>query len=1551
MERKYVPLHIHSHYSILDGYATVDEYIETAKEMGLPGLGLSDHGSASGLYKFINGCKKAGITPVPGVEFYVAPKNPEGARAQSPVYYGKGGKKAEKYDVSSGAYTHMTVFAKNNKGLENLFKLTSLSWLPEHYYFKPRIDINMLAEHSEGLIVTTGCPSSDINRRFLLGQDEEAYELANRLKSIFKDDLYVEIMDHKMEDEELENILIPKQIELARKLGIKMIGTNDSHYAKKEDSDPHERILAVSTKTTMKEKTKAQGGKRFAFSGPEYHIKTYDEMLALYPEDIAEELLENTVELMGKCDVSLNYDPNLRPEIDIPEGYSPATYLQKLIYEGFEKKRGNDCKEIQEESVKRIQEEFEVLHSNDFLDYFLVVEDYIRFAHENNIAVGAGRGCFEAGNLVSTKTGKKAIENIEIGDEVLTHDNTYQKVEDKFIYEVEDENMTEIMLDNGKVIKATADHLIFDKDKGFIRADEFRSGDEILGPSDLRDRPREYTKSKGDIISGSFESHRFSKKTFEYKSTAELKALLRLETDSEVEDIEELDEVRLESSAGKKLPLINANYKVKLRNGIEVIVDVREQADSEDSEIKQTLAKLGYEYEIWTEEMLDKLSLELNYGVYVQSVENYKFTGKVYDLQVANVHNYNVSDITVHNSVGGSEIAYVLDISDTDPIRFNLLFERFLSPGRGSLYQIEYVTGEVEEISVSSKKRIMTADGTSEVVYVHELSPGDAVNYEDKNLVIDDIFVKVPGSAPDVDTDFHTEGREKVVEYCVEKYGQENVSNIVSFGTFKAKKSFKTMCTAYSVPFALANKISSYIPGEPGNEATLNELMDPTSSKYNEGRDFREALEERPELSEVVEMALRLDGRISDTSVHPCGVIIAKRPLAGLIPLQVRQDDNKSIAQWEYPELESLGLIKMDFLGLDLLNTIQKTLDNINLVNETARNPEDKKEIPNLRQLIQGKLDDKETFEMLQNGHTVGIFQLSSPGVRDLLVRAKPTSFMEIANITALYRPGPMKSGAHIQYADRKAGREEVSYIHDDFIGTEVQEILEETYGLLIFQEQIMLIAGKYAGMTPYETDKLRSAIGKKKMKVMMEMKPKFIEGCLARGCSQGAVDTLWEAIEVFGQYGFNKSHSVSYALNIYQSMYLKTHHPKEFMAALIQQSFGSPKKLQEYIQEAQRMKLRVGAVDINTSQVEMASSGNNPDSEFDIVFGFSGVKQTNDKFAEIVVEERNKNGDYKSVADFVKRVSKVTNITASPLSQLALAGAFDCFGVSRKQVSEKAKKIIDSCSPKKDQGTSLLDMMGGGQGVTENIELTGERHPFNEMIKLEAKAIGLFVSGHPTSRLGHIAKRYKPTELYKILSSGGGRELYTVMGTITMLKSKTSKTGKRSIAVLLDDGTATASCYLPKAIVARIEKYEELEKKEKAESKGLKYTPKTEHLAEIMENEDILPLVPLELYDPYMFTMKTTGYEENVKAVIVDIKLLETAPDGSLPYEINAQKSQLNEIKRVLEKHKDRKGAFVKINVDNKSDIAKIRVKLSLDFIIDMENVVGKENIVTEGI
>lgn len=635
MSLDFVNLHVHAHTSILDGYSTVDEYLKKAQELGQKGLGLTDHGNLFSTYSFVNKARQEGITPTPGIEFYVAPENPEGAEHIGPIFYGPNGKQAQ-YDVSArGAYLHLTAWAYNNTGMYNLFKLSTLSNSPTRFYKAPRIDFNLLADHSEGLIVSTGCPSSEISTRFLLHQDNKAYEYANRLKEVFGDRLFIEVMDHNMPIE-LERTLLPKQLELSKKLEIPLLATNDCHYAHKENHLAHEEMLCSQSKSRMSDKKMDEGGTRFAFSGSEYYLKSAEDMNRLFPHEDFPNALKNSALISEmSTDIKLDFNPKLKPKPILPEGFNnELEYYKYLINKGYKEKYGNSSIEIKKEAQARNKKEFEVIHSSDFIGYMLVVREYIMYGKEKfstrnaedeivASSVGVGRGCFLPGNKVRTNKGEVNIEKMTVhttsGDirKVLTHDGNYHNVEDVFEYDVEKEDCVRVVLSHGKEFTSTSDHKIFKKDVGFIEAEKLQKGDKVLGSK----RSQEKTTEK---------------------------------------------ELEIKNNA--------------LHNEWEVV-----------------------------------------------SVDHFSYTGKVYDIQVSNVHNYTIADTTVHNSVGGSIHAYELGISDIDPIKHDLLFERFLSSGRGATYKITYDDGTTEEINVSGKKRVKNADGKIVGKYIHQLELGDEI--------------------------------------------------------------------------------------------------------------------------------------------------------------------------------------------------------------------------------------------------------------------------------------------------------------------------------------------------------------------------------------------------------------------------------------------------------------------------------------------------------------------------------------------------------------------------------------------------------------------------------------------------------------------------------------------------------------------------------------------------------------------------------------------------------------------------------------------------------
>lgn len=655
------------------------------------------------------------------------------------------------------------------------------------------------------------------------------------------------------------------------------------------------------------------------------------------------------------------------------------------------------------------------------------------------------------------------------------------------------------------------------------------------------------------------------------------------------------------------------------------------------------------------------------------------------------------------------------------------------------------------------------------------------------------IAVVKPGSDPDVDSDFNTQIRGKAIEYVNNEYG--HVANIITFNTLKAKKSFKAMCTIYEVPYAEANKVTAMIPeGSEGKDPRMQDLFDPQSDFYDDALDFRNATL-GDEWTNLIEGAIALEGRIDSEGVHPCGVIISAKPLEDVIPTRVRQNDGLRISQWTYPELESMGLIKMDFLGLDTVDLIQHTIENIQSMGMKA---------PSMLELIHGPMDDKKTYELLSRADTIGIFQLAGNGMRELLRVMKPDQFMDIAACNALYRPGPMGMDSHTKYALRKNGLESMDYpVHPEFKGSELETILKDTYFLVVYQEQIIQIANKIAGMTLQEGDDLRKAMGKKKRAVMDSMRPIFFEGSRKNGFSDEATTELWNTIETFAQYGFNLSHSVAYGMNGYQSAYLKANYPREFMAALINQRVGDKDKTKLHLQEAKRMGLKVGPVSANDSQVRVSPVD---DSEYDIVYGFGGVASVSNENAQIIVNEREANGPFSSPEDFIKRCFKAGVDKALVYQNLTYAGAFDSMGKTRMAIIEAIPKILNGAKTSNTKGTSLFDLMGGAESASVAVKYTDKEFDYGDKLRLEANTIGIYVSGHPMDHLtgGDLAKIGAVT-FEDMLKYKGRTRQFRVVGVPTGILVR--KRRGKSVILSLEDKSATLEARLDKKIIKAIDK------------------------------------------------------------------------------------------------------------------------------------------------
>lgn len=704
----FVHLHVHSDHSLLDGYGTIKEYVSKASELGMPALALTDHNTMTGIYTFIEECKNAGIKPICGIEFNMTPELDGDVKRM--VSYDE----TRRNYITDGTHTHLTVLAKNNTGLHNLFKLINMSFHKEerNFWNSPRITLDQLIQYKEGLIILSGCPKSELNVRLRLEQYNKVKEYLKTMRTNFKDDFYIEIMDWVAPDYDVK-----KLVTISKNMGIKGVITNDVHYLKREDSKNQELLMAMNgSGHVITETPTTKGGLRPVLGGSERYFKSFEEMVEVFPYEEYKDFYDNTLEIADKVEtVHLEYNSHLRPRIEIPKQFkSEIDYFDYLIEQGFKKKRSHDSKEIQEKSRQRIKEEREVIYGNDFVSYFLVVRDYIQWANANGYPTGLGRGCFLPKNKVTLKNNInfKYIKNVKVGDEVLTHNGTYQKVEKVFEYDV-DEDIIEIELDNGESISCTLDHLIYTADKGFVKAKDLSIGTKLLGFDEknhyktyLFDNKRKVQKDSGVFIS----EKQFGLPIF-YKTNYERLYLNQLETDSLVKTFgKNTDFIYKKDNSGCYIPKY---YKTYYNDNKKYYFDVvNSTVNDEDFNHYKIISKDFIDLEEFTYKQTR-----------VKRLHTRHYKGKVYDLKVNKVLNYTINGVTVHNSAGGSEIGYLLEIHDTDPLRWSLLFERFLSDGRGAIFEIEYEDGSKEQVLVNKKFMV-----NGEEKYTWQLEIGDIVD-------------------------------------------------------------------------------------------------------------------------------------------------------------------------------------------------------------------------------------------------------------------------------------------------------------------------------------------------------------------------------------------------------------------------------------------------------------------------------------------------------------------------------------------------------------------------------------------------------------------------------------------------------------------------------------------------------------------------------------------------------------------------------------------------------------------------------------------------------
>ena len=665
-------------------------------------------------------------------------------------------------------------------------------------------------------------------------------------------------------------------------------------------------------------------------------------------------------------------------------------------------------------------------------------------------------------------------------------------------------------------------------------------------------------------------------------------------------------------------------------------------------------------------------------------------------------------------SGAGSIAAYALRITDLDPLQHGLIFERFLNPERVSM--------------------------------------------------------------PDFDIDFDERRRGEVIRYVSDKYGDDRVAQIVTYGTIKAKQAVKDASRVLGYPFAMGERITKAMPvAVMGKDVPLARVFDDTHDRYGEGQEFRSLYEADPDVRRVVDTARGLEGLKRQWGVHAAGVIMSSEPLLDLIPIMRREQDGAVITQFDYPACETLGLIKMDFLGLRNLTVLDDALANIAV---------NRGETVVLEDL---ELTDQATFALMARGDTLGVFQLDGGPMRSLLRSMRPDTFADISAVGALYRPGPMGADSHNKYANRKNGREPITPIHPE-LAEPLGELLDETYGLLVYQEQVIAIVQQLAGYSVGQADLLRKAMGKKQRDVLDAELVRFTAGMQERGFSGSAITTLWDLLVPFSNYAFNKAHSAAYGLVSYWTAYLKANYPAEYMAALLTSTKDDKDKSAIYLGECRRMGIKVLPPDVNESAATFTPVGT------DIRFGLTAVRNVGANVVAGVVSAREEKGRYTDFADFLDKVPALV-CNKRVIESLAKAGAFDSLGHRRRALVAVHEEAVDAVVDIKRNEAIGQDSLFGGLDddafATANVQLPDiSEWDKQTLLGYERDMLGLYVSDHPLFGLEHVLSAASDCTIGTLLADEDREDgsQVTVAGLVTAVQRKITKKGDTWAVVTVED-------------------------------------------------------------------------------------------------------------------------------------------------------------------
>lgn len=952
-------LHVHTEYSLLDGSNKIKEYVEKIKALGMTAGAITDHGVMYGVIDFYKAAREAGINPVLGCEVYVAP----GSRLDREMVHGE------------DRYYHLVLLAENNTGYSNLMKIVSKGFV-EGYYYKPRVDMEVLEKYHEGIIALSACLAGEVQRNLVRGMYEEAKEVAYRYECCFgKGNFFLELQDHGIPEQKLVN---QQLLRMSQETGIELVATNDVHYTNAEDAEPHDILLCLQTGKKLADED------RMRYEGGQYYVKSEEEMKSLFP--YALQALENTQKIADRCHVEIEFGHTKVPHFEVPEGYDSWTYLNKLCHEGLDKRYGADAPKY----LQKLDDELAVIKNMGYVDYFLIVWDFIHYAREHDIMVGPGRG-----------------------------------------------------------------------------------------------------------------------------------------------------------------------------------------------------------------------------------------------------------------SAAGSLVSYTTGITDIDPVRYNLIFERFLNPERVSM--------------------------------------------------------------PDIDVDFCFERRQEVIDYVVEKYGKDCVTQIVTFGTLAARGVIRDVGRVMDLPYNFVDTIAKAIPNELGITIDKALMMNP---------ELRGMYESDESVKKLIDMSRRLEGLPRHTSMHAAGVVISQKPMDEYVPLS-RASDGTITTQFTMTTIEELGLLKMDFLGLRTLTVIQNA---VRLAEKSSGKKIDMNAID---------YNDKKVLDSLGTGKTDGVFQLESAGMKNFMKELKPQSLEDVIAGISLYRPGPMDFiPAYIKGKDHP---ESITYDCP-----ELEPILAPTYGCIVYQEQVMQIVRDLAGYTWGRSDLVRRAMSKKKGKVMEQERKNFVygnpeenvPGCIARGIDEKVANKIYDNMIDFAKYAFNKSHAAAYAVVAYQTAYLKYYYPVEFMAALMTSVLDNTSKVSEYIYTCRQMGIAILPPDINEGEGGFSVSGQA------IRYGLSAIKSIGRPVIDAIVEERKIRGPFTTLKDFITRLSG-REVNKRTIENFIKAGALDGLEGNRRQKMMIYGSLLDTLNQEKKTTMAgqmtLFDIAPEEDKAEYEIKLPNvEEYDKEVLLGFEKEVLGIYISGHP---------------------------------------------------------------------------------------------------------------------------------------------------------------------------------------------------------------------------